>query len=266
MENIKLNKDKLVIDSIINQRLGETKLNKFGSKMRIIKYTNSTDIDVEFEDGYVENTQYGNFIRGKVRNLQSRTVCGMGYIGKGKYKVTDKDNKQTKEYATWANMLARCYSKSYKEKHPTYTGCEVCEEWLNFQNFGKWFDENYYEIEDERMELDKDILYKNNKMYSPKTCIFVPQSINLLFIKRDSERGATPVGVAPKTNNKYTAQCSYAAEKSKSLGTYNNIDEAFSAYKKYKEKLIKEAADKFKNKIPKKLYDAMYNYKVQITD
>ena len=37
-------------------------------------------------------------------------------------------------------------------------------------------------------------------------------------------------------------------------------------FNNYKENLIKKKANEYKNKIPKKLYDAMYNYKVEITD
>ena len=42
--------------------------------------------------------------------------------------------------------------------------------------------------------------------------------------------------------------------------------EAFLCYKTEKEKYIKEVADEFKPYIPQKLYEAMYNYKVEITD
>ena len=71
-------------------------------------------------------------------------------------------------------ILERGYSKLWKEKHPTYENVYVCEEWHNFQNFAKWYYNNYYSINEERMEIDKDILYKNNKVYSPDTCIIVP--------------------------------------------------------------------------------------------
>ena len=43
-------------------------------------------------------------------------------------------------------------------------------------------------------------------------------------------------------------------------------EEAFRAYKQFKEDYIKQVADEYKDKIPQKLYDAMYNYKVDITD
>lgn len=44
---------------------------------------------------------------------------------------------------------------------------------------------------------------------------------------------------------------------------------AFNIYKSSKEKVIKEVADYYKNKypkFPKKLYDALYAYEVEITD
>ena len=52
----------------------------------------------------------------------------------------------------------------------------------------------------------------------------------------------------------------------KSLGLYNTIEDAFNAYKQFKEANIKQIADEYKDKIPDKLYKAMYDYKVEITD
>ena len=45
------------------------------------------------------------------------------------------------------------------------------------------------------MAIDKDILYKGNKIYCPEKCIFVPFSINSLFTKRQNRRGDYPIGV-----------------------------------------------------------------------
>lgn len=80
-------------------------------------------------------------------------------------------------------MLNRCCSGKLHKRESTYINCKVCDEWLNFQNFSEWFKNNYYEVEGQRMELDKDILNKGNKIYSPNTCIFVPHNINNLFTK-----------------------------------------------------------------------------------
>ena len=167
-------------------------------------------------------------------------------------------------------MLKRCYSDECQKKHPTYKDCTVCEEWHNYSDFKEWFDNNYYEIEGERMALDKDILVKGNKIYSPNTCVFVPQNINTLFIKSNKIRGKYPIGVTfNKDKNKYQAQCNTlinGKNMKKALRLYNTIEEAFNAYKQFKEANIKQIADYYKENIPDKLYEAMYNYKVEITD
>jgi len=51
-------------------------------------------------------------------------------------------------------------------------------------------------------------------------------------------------------------------------GTYNNPNDAFYAYKDYKEDLIKKIAEQeYKNgAIIKKCYEAMMSYNVEITD
>ena len=103
--------------------------------------------------------------------------------------TTTIKGKDKKSYQCWSNMLKRCYNKNVHNKQPTYKDCSVCNEWLCYANFEKWYDENYYEIEGERTELDKDILFKGNKVYSPITCIFVPQRINTLFTKSNRKFG-----------------------------------------------------------------------------
>ena len=45
-----------------------------------------------------------------------------------------------------------------------------------------------------------------------------------------------------------------------------NLEEAFYSYKQIKEDYIKQMADEYKDKIPRKLYDAMYKWEVEITD
>lgn len=69
------------------------------------------------------------------------------------------------------NMYNRCYREDYLEKNPQYKGCSICDEWLNDREaFYNWVAENYYIIDGEQIDLDKDILVKGNKVYSPDTC------------------------------------------------------------------------------------------------
>lgn len=254
-------------------RTGERNINNFGSEMIITRYKTNKDIDVYFPeyDWTFKNTRYDNFKNGTISCLYEPTTYGIGYIGEGKYKIHDENGKMTKCYSTWHSMLQRCYDEKYHENHPTYIGCKVNEEFHNFQNFGYWDDENYYQIENEIMNLDKDILIKHNKIYSPETCIYVPQTINKLFVKNNKLRGNSPIGTSSSKNGKYMTYCNIldpetGKSKNKKLGTYETPEEAFKVYKEFKESYIKQVADEYKDKIPKKLYDAMYKYEVEITD
>ena len=122
------------------------------------------------------------------------------------------------------------------------------------------------------MHLDKDILYKGNKIYSPENCCFIPYRINLLFTKSDKTRGEYPIGITyDKRSDKIMVQCNtHENNKSKKvhLGSFplNRPFQAFYAYKTFKENYIKQVADEYKNLIPKKLYEALYKYKVEIND
>ena len=254
-------------------RTGEINYNNFGSKIIIKEYRDCIDIDVYFPEynWTAENVQYGNFKKGNVKCPYEKRVFGIGYIGEDKYKAYE-NGKATKCYQTWKGMLERCYDDKLHKKEPTYKNCEVCKEWYNFQNFAKWYYNNYYEIEGQKIHLDKDILCKGNKIYSPENCIFVPNNINVLFTKSDKSRGNYPIGVHyNKQNKKFVAQCNiydYEENKTKKkyLGLYDTVEKAFEVYKEFKERYIKQVADYYKEQIPDKLYNALYDYKIEITD
>ena len=252
-----------------SKRIGKINISNEGYEMKIIKYDNCDNIWIEFQDEYKARvyTSYKAFKKGEVKNPFHKTICDVGYVGIGKYK-TRENRKNTKAYTTWTNMIKRCYDPYEINRHLTYIDSYVCDEWLCFQNFAKWFYKNYYEIPNERMCVDKDILIKGNKIYSPETCLIVPNRINVLFIKCDKSRGKYPIGVC-FYKNKFMCQCRIYEnnkQKQKYLGLYNTLEEAFCAYKKFKESYIKQVADEYKDLIPQRLYDAMYKYEVEIND
>ena len=253
------------------ERLGEVNISNEGYEMKIVEYNGRKDITVEFQDEYKTrvHTRYDHFLEGIVKNPYNPSIFNKGYIGQGKYKIKE-NGKTTKAYQIWYNMLQRCYDPYWINKHLTYIDCYIYDEWLCFQNFAKWFYKNYYECNGERIELDKDILIKGNKIYSPETCILVPQRINLLFIKRDTLRGKCPIGVSfKKNNNKFQAYCSILKNDKKKqiyLGYYDTSEDAFLVYKNFKENYIKQVADEYKDLIPNRLYEAMYRYEIEIND
>ncbi|AIW03249.1 hypothetical protein CPT_Mater92 [Bacillus phage Mater] len=245
--------------------VGTKRLNNYGSEMVVVEYNNWKDMVVEFKEGYRVRVNLSNFNRGEVKNVYDRTIYRTGFTGEGPFKSYDENHKATAEYKTWKQMLRRCYDKAHQEKWPTYIGCEVSEKWHNFQTFAAWYNENIYNAS-ETVCLDKDILIKGNKVYSPDTCIFVPERINLLFVKSNRTRGDLPIGVVfDKSRGKYAAKFRYQGQ-TKNLGRFTTVEEAFLAYQTAKEKYIKETANQYKEFIPERLYNALIAYKVDITD
>ena len=254
---------------VANERLGETRINNQGEVMFIIEYINAHDITIQFKrTGEIVKCNYTNFVRGEVKSHFTPTVYDVGVTGVEPSR--DENGELIDSYKCWKNMLERCYSAKLQEKYPTYKGCSVCNDWLYYPNFKNWYDDNYYEIDNKTSHLDKDILVKNNKVYSPNTSMFVPNFINTLFVKRQNYRGELPIGVSyHKGNKKYVATLNlYKDGKStrKTLGYYNTSNEAFEVYKRAKESYIKDVADEYKDIIPVELYKAMYEYEVDIND
>ena len=254
-------------------RVGCKNVNNQGHQMEIIEYNGCLDILVMFDNdkNNIVRTKYDLFKSGAVNNPNHIGKFG-GIIGK---RIGVNSNKEIKKsYDVWNSMHTRCNNSQYHELEPTYKDKYVCEDWIYYNKFKEWFDKNYYNLGEECMQLDKDILVKGNKVYSPETCIFVPQRINNLFTKTDAKRGEYPIGVYYKTKEKQlTSGMSYLDENGKKkyrgFGYFNTVEDAFNCYKTNKESYIKQVADEYKSKypnFPQKLYDAMYGYEVEITD
>lgn len=122
-----------------------------------------------------------------------KPVYGFG-INDADYAVNQLiDGKQgiCQYYRQWSSMLLRCYSPKCHVKQPTYIGCTVVEEWKSFMTFRSWMEEQKWQGN----HLDKDIIYPDNKIYSPDNCCFVPKPINNLLTDSAAARGDLPQGV-----------------------------------------------------------------------
>jgi predicted RNase H-like HicB family nuclease len=245
-------------------RVGEKYKTREGDEVEIIEYHSTIEITLIFRDGTItKNNQFSPIKRGTVKNPNTPSVCGVGYMGQGIY--SSKNNgKVSKIYETWVNVLKRACGKDYKEKFPTYKDVTVVEEWHNFQTFAKWYEDNWKDYMDNTWHLDKDILIKGNKIYSPETCCFVPHKINTVIQINRTQRGDLPIGVGRK-GNKFIAQFTKNGCHT-SLGLFDTPEEAFQAYKEAKEVYVKELAEIFKGKIDLRIYNIMQKYVVNITD
>ena len=175
------------------------------------------------------------------------------------------DGKLIKEYDLWKSMLERCFCEKLKQRQPTYEGVACSKEWLSMTKF----------IEDVSQmngfglsgwALDKDILVKDNKLYSKATCCFVPAEVNNLLTKSDKARGEWPVGVYfHKATGKFVAQLTING-KMKHLGYFTSPIEAFQAYKLAKEAQIKVVAQKWQHLLDEKVFQALLVYDANIND
>jgi hypothetical protein len=144
-------------------------------------------------------------------------------------------------YERWADMLKRCYSTAYHKRNQSYIGCTVCDEWLLFSNFKSWMESRDWQGK----ELDKDILFVGNKIYSPEKCVFVHKKVNLFTTERSLHRGEWPLGVDfKKQDGKFRSKCHNPfTMKGEHLGYFDDPNEAHLVWKKRKHELACQLAD-----------------------
>lgn len=239
----------------------------------ITNYIDYFNVSIKFiRTGFESNVSMTRIRNGQVKDYSipsfAKHIDAPAIMGVGKY----DSNVNYDAYTVWSDMITRCYNKKYHQQRPTYRNCSVCAEWLNFQNFAGWY---YSQIREDGWMLDKDIIVKHNKLYCPERCAFVPVNINSLFTKADATRSEYPIGVhrskvykakQDKTYEYITAQCSNGYGKNVHLGNFQCVEDAFNAYKTFKEALIKKIATEYKCRIDSRIYNAMINYTVEITD
>ena len=245
--------------------VGKVCKSKSSGDFKILKYNDKANVEIQFsKTGYEMVVELGSIRKGEVKDPHYPSVYGVGVLGT-KYPTRIND-VQTKGYKLWTSMLERCYSDTYKKQRPTYEGCEVSENFKSYEYFYEWC-QSQVGFGNQDWQLDKDLLIKGNKVYNEDSCVFIPQEINSLLIKSNASRGEHLIGVNwHKTNKAFVARVSKNKGKQEHLGYFNTEVEAFNAYKTAKESFIKEQAEKWKDKIDERAYEALMSYTVEITD
>ena len=239
--------------------------NSFG-KFTVTSYEHNTKVHILFEDtGGVNTTSVHRVRTGEVVDLLAKTNYGAGYIGYG-YDYKCKDSR--KLFKVWNGVLQRCFDPLWKGRHTCYEQTTCSEIFLCASDFIGWSKSQIgYNSVDEfgkPFALDKDILSKGNTDYSPDTCVFVPREVNNLILSNKKLRGVLPIGVTTH-RSKFRARVSINNQET-ALGVFDTKEEAFYAYKQVKEAYIKQVANKWRDQIDPRTYEALLNWEVEITD
>ena len=232
---------------------------------KVLKYNDYYEVEIQFTNtGFETLAQLGSIRNGKVKDPYAPSVCGVGVIG-DKYPVSE-GGRGRKEYGLWCGMLRRCYSDTFKKQRPTYEGCKCSDNFKSYEYFYEWCNKQIgFGVDG--WHLDKDLLIKGNKVYSEDSCIFIPSEINSGLVKCVASRGKHLIGVHwCNTNKAFVAQVNRNKGQPEHLGLFKTEIEAFNAYKTAKEAYLKELANKWKDKIDIRAYNALMNYTVDITD
>ena len=152
-------------------RAGEISFTRLGTEMKIIKYNNTDDLYVEFQDEYkvITHGKYKDFKTGYIKNPYDKSIEGIGYLGVGKY----SRKTHLEIYNKWADMISRCYNPYTLNKKPCYIDVVVCEEWHKFEPFAEWSMENGYS---DNLTIDR---IDSTGNYEPSNCRWVDRKVNM---------------------------------------------------------------------------------------
>jgi hypothetical protein len=238
-------------------RVGEVYITNQGYEIKIIEYFSCHNCTIQFNNGaIIKNIKYSQVKKGSIKNPYHPSIYNVGYHGLGIHS-TNLNGKMTKVYITWTSMLQRCYSTKYNKRFPTYKGCTVDERWHNFQVFAAWFKENYKTNKSIKLCLDKDILVKGNKSYSPETCCFVPEEINKIYTFRNAGDKKLPNGVQ-RIKNGFVVQISIKG-KSTHVATCTTIEEASKFSINARNKYLLDTINEYKEYLTEEVYNILKN-------
>lgn len=187
---------------------------------------------------------------------ERKPICGVGINDYAGYTATKQQH--IRSYSIWKGIIRRCFDEKFKKNHPCYTDCTVCDEWLYYSNFKKWYDEYYIG----GTEIDKDILsIRGVKHYSPQTCCFIPKSLNNALVDIRTSKGFYKNG----SKYKYIVMIRHnEREHDRYIGSFKTSEEAIAIYQQIKKQYVNELAEKYfkEGKINERVYNALLKFEV----
>lgn len=231
----------------------------------VIGYEGYKKVLVKFIDGTETYCRSGDLLNGEVWNPMQPSKFGRGFFGQGPHlhsigKVT------TKEYSTWGGIFYRLFDEKALERKPTYKEVGIVQDWYNFQEYAEWC-QWQKGFKNEGWQLDKDLINKGSKEYSPENCCWVPREVNMALISQKKQRGSLPIGVTTAGHRmlKYRAQwCEGSGQQYSPIMT--DPMACYEIYKKNKERYMHSLAAKWAGLIDERAEYALSVFEVDIND
>jgi len=153
----------------------------------------------------------------------------------------------------WESINKRCETNGDQQtKFPRYKG--TANLFLGFNEFVEWSREEVgYDLREPVGKqswaycIEKDILGNGSKVYSPDTCLFVPNAVNIFLTARNASRGDYPIGVAWKEKNKKFQAQVRDRNTSRYLGLHSDPMEGHRAWQAGKIDIGRNFALEFKD-------------------
>lgn len=247
----------------MNNYIGTMHNTTISGQLEILTAPIKQRVDVRFlNTGYVTSAILSNVLRGNVRDKLMPTVYGVGVLGE-KYPAKLNGLMQ-KEYTVWTDMLKRCYDSKEHARYPRYIGCTTSDNFRYYEYFYEWCN-NQIGFNNPGWHLDKDLLFKGNKLYSEDTCVFLPAEINTALTSANTTRGELPIGVQLSPVGNYISSYNLGGIHYYG-GTFYTVEDAFFHYKQAKEQYLQHLGYLWEPYIDPRAFLALMHYSVNIDD
>lgn len=176
--------------------------------------------------------------------------CGIGIMEIGEFMANNKNPL----YVRWSSMLRRVTQPS--GQYISYAKTKIDPRFVAFQEFCAWA-VNQIGFDKAGWQMDKDLLSSGDHIYGPDNCVFIPSELNqlLAFAKKEPKVYISSYGEYSVLINSKHYEKGY-----KRLGPFKSKDSVIDAHRREKQRLITLVANKYREELDPRAYNALLTF------
>ena len=236
-----------------DEYLGKVFQTKSSGSCKVVEYVSSTNVTVEFENGYRKRTANKELRTGEIKNPTKHLIFGV-WVNTDVEIVIPLDKEL---YKRWVFILRRCF---YTKHNKHYEDVGICDEWLTFANFkdDMMKTKGVENLLEKDWAIDKDIISLGNRIYCPQYVRPVPREINNAIITSRAKRSPLALGVTKANNGTYYVRCN-----GKSVKGVKTLEEAKQTYWATKKNDIDKLCEKWKDDVCSDVINSLRSIKLE---